>query len=128
MNIFGLGTDIIECSRIGKVIARHGDHFLQRIFTQHEIDYCHGKARATEHFAGRWAAKEAIFKSLGTGWRGDLQWTDFEIRRDDLGKPVVHVAGTSKDFLMEHRISNILISLSHCREYATATAIALTAE
>lgn len=125
MNIYGLGTDIIECTRIGRVIAKHGDHFLQRIFTPHEIEYCHTKARATEHFAGRWAAKEAIFKALGMGWRGQIQWTDFEIRRDDLGKPTVLVAGTSKDFLIEHKISNILISLSHCREYATATAIAL---
>lgn len=126
MNIYGLGTDIIECTRIARVIARHGDVFLQRIFTPHEIAYCHGKARATEHFAGRWAAKEAIFKALGTGWRGHIQWTDFEIRRDDMGKPLVHVAGTSKDFLIEHRIGNILISLSHCREYATATAIAIS--
>ena len=126
MNIYGLGTDIIECTRIARVIDRHGDIFLQRIFTPHEIDYCQGKARAMEHFAGRWAAKEAIFKSLGTGWRGQVQWTDFEIRRDDMGKPVVHVAGTSKDFLLEHKIIDILISLSHCREYATATAIAIT--
>jgi holo-[acyl-carrier protein] synthase len=125
MKIYGLGTDIIECARIAKVIERHGDLFLRRIFTPHEIDYCHGKKRSTEHFAGRWAAKEAIFKALGTGWRGKVQWTDFEIRRDELGKPNVHVCGTSKDFLKEERIANILLSLSHCREYATATAIAM---
>jgi holo-[acyl-carrier protein] synthase len=125
MNIYGLGTDIIECARIARVIEQHGDVFLRRIFTPHEIDYCHGKKRSTEHFAGRWAVKEAIFKALGTGWRGKLQWTDFEIRRDELGKPIVHVCGTSKDFLIKERIANVLVSLSHCREYATATAIAV---
>src|ERR1051325_4401385 len=88
MKIYGLGTDIIECARIARVIERHGDVFLRRIFTPLEIDYCHGKKRSTEHFAGRWAAKESIFKALGTGWRGKVQWTDFEIRRDDLGKPI----------------------------------------
>ena len=98
-----------------------------RIFTPAEIDYCNGKKRSTEHFAGRWAAKEAIFKALGTGWRGKVQWTDFEIRHDGLGKPVVHVTGTSKDFLIEERIADVLLSLSHCREYATATAIAVKA-
>ncbi len=128
MSIYGLGTDIVEVARIAKVIERHGDVFVRRIFTPHEIDYCHGKKRSTEHFAGRWAAKEAIFKALGTGWRGKVQWIDFEIRRDDLGKPIVHVCGTSKDFLMQERIADILISLSHCREYATATAIAVRGE
>jgi holo-[acyl-carrier protein] synthase len=125
MQIYGLGTDIVECARIARVIEKHGDLFLRRIFTPGEIDYCHGKKRSTEHFAGRWAAKEAIFKALGTGWRGKVQWTDFEVRRDDLGKPTVHVAGTSKDFLIEERIADILLSMSHCREYATATALAL---
>jgi holo-[acyl-carrier protein] synthase len=125
MSIYGLGTDIIECARIAKVIERHGDLFLRRIFTPYEIDYCNGKKRSTEHYAGRWAAKEAIFKALGTGWRGKVQWTDFEIRRDDLGRPVVHVGGTSKDFLIEEKITDILVSLSHCREYATATAVAV---
>jgi holo-[acyl-carrier protein] synthase len=128
MQIYGLGTDIVECARIARVVEKHGDLFLCRVFTAAEIDYCHGKKRSTEHFAARWAAKEAIFKALGTGWRGKVQWTDFEIRRDDLGKPTVHVGGTSKDYLIQERIGDILVSLSHCREYATATAIAMRAE
>jgi len=128
MQIYGLGTDIIECARIARVIETHGELFLRRIFTPAEIDYCNGKKRSTEHFAGRWAAKEAIFKALGTGWRGKVQWTDFEIQHNGLGRPVVHVTGTSKDFLIEERVADVLLSLSHCREYATATAIATRAE
>lgn len=125
MMIFGIGTDIVECLRIRRMIEKHGEVFLRRVYTEAEIGYCQGRARATEHFAGRWAAKEAIFKCLGTGWRKGMCWTDLEIRHDALGKPQVMAAGGVKEQLRRLRIADILVSISHCRSYATALAIAL---
>jgi holo-[acyl-carrier protein] synthase len=127
MEIYGIGTDIVECARIARMIERHGEVFLRRIYTDREITYSNGRKRTTEHFAARWAAKEAIFKALGTGWRGELSWTDFEIHHDDLGKPTVLVGGRSKEYLRRLRIADILVTLSHCRAYATATAVAVKA-
>jgi holo-[acyl-carrier protein] synthase len=125
MPIFGIGTDIVECVRIRKMIERHGEMFLRRVFTEREIAYCQARKRAMEHFAGRWAAKEAILKSLGTGWANGIAWTDMEIRHDRLGKPHVHVAGAVKEYMLQMRIADILISISHCRAYAVAYALAL---
>src|SRR2546426_12395792 len=67
MDILGIGTDIIECPRIGRMIEQHGELFLSRVYTAREIRYCQARKNAIEHFAGRWAAKEAILKCLGTG-------------------------------------------------------------
>jgi holo-[acyl-carrier protein] synthase len=128
MDIFGIGTDIVECIRIRKMIERHGETFLRRVYTPREIHYCQSRVRATEHFAGRWAAKEAIFKSLGTGWRRGMAWADMEIRHDHLGKPHVLAGAAVKAFLQDARIADVLISISHCRAYATAYAIALRRE
>ncbi len=125
MNILGIGTDIVECCRIAEMITEHGEAFLRRVFTEQEILYCNSHKRSTEHFAACWAAKEAIFKSLGLGLQGPLNWTDFEINHDAKGKPKVYVGGQSKDYLQSIRLMDIQISLSHCRSFATAFAIAL---
>jgi holo-[acyl-carrier-protein] synthase len=125
MEIVGIGTDIVECLRIGRMIEQHGELFLTRVYTEREIRYCQARKNATEHFAGRWAAKEAILKCLGTGWSRGVAWTDIEIRNDPLGKPQVMMCGGAKDHAQRLRISDILISISHCRAYATAHAIAL---
>jgi holo-[acyl-carrier protein] synthase len=125
MEIVGIGTDIVECLRIGRMIERHGELFLARVYTQREVRYCQSRKRALEHFAGRWAAKEAILKCLGTGWSRGLCWTDMEIRNDHDGQPQVLVCGGVKDRAQCLRISDIMISISHCRAYATALAIAV---
>jgi len=125
MDIVGIGTDIVECLRIGRMIEQHGELFLTRVYTEREIRYCQARKNATEHFAGRWAAKEAILKCLGTGWSRGVAWTDIEIRNDPQGKPQVMMCGGAKDHAQQLRISDILISISHCRAYATAHAIAL---
>jgi holo-[acyl-carrier protein] synthase len=125
MEIIGIGTDIVECLRIGRMIEQHGELFLTRVYTEREIRYCQARKNATEHFAGRWAAKEAILKCLGTGWSRGVAWTDIEIRNDPHGKPQVMMCGGAKDHAQRLRIGDILISISHCRAYATAHAVAL---
>jgi holo-[acyl-carrier protein] synthase len=125
MEIVGIGTDIVECLRIRRMIEHHGELFLNRVYTEREIRYCQARKRSTEHFAGRWAAKEAILKCLGTGWRRGLSWTDMEIRNDPGGQPRVHMCGGAKDLAQAMHISDILITLSHCRAYATAYALAV---
>jgi holo-[acyl-carrier protein] synthase len=125
MQIVGIGTDIVEVLRIGRMIERHGELFLTRIYTEREIRYCQERKRAMEHFAGRWAAKEAIFKCLGTGWQRGLCWTDVEIRNDGKGKPRVLMCGAAKDLAQNLHVADILISISHCRAYATAHALAV---
>lgn len=125
MQVFGIGTDIVECRRIARMLEKHGEVFLRRVFTEAEIAYCQKRKRAVEHFAGRWAAKEAVFKSLGTGWAKGMCWTDIEIVHNPQGQPQVHVRGAVREFMEHHNISNILISISHCFHYATACAMAL---
>jgi holo-[acyl-carrier protein] synthase len=127
MEIVGIGTDIVECLRVGRMIERHGELFLRRVYTDREIRYCQARRRAVEHFAGRWAAKEAIFKCLGTGWKRGLDWTEIEVANSHEGKPEVHLGGATKETAVALRIADILLSISHCRAYATAYALALRA-
>ena len=124
MIILGIGTDIIECPRIGQMIARHGELFLRRVYTEREIRYCQARKHAIEHFAGRWAAKEAILKAIGTGWARGIAWTDMEVRNAPGGAPKVLVCGGAKDAALERGIGEIFLSISHCRTYATAYALA----
>jgi len=125
VEIAGIGTDIVECLRVGRMIERHGELFLRRVFTEQEVRYCQARRRAMEHFAGRWAAKEAILKALGTGWTRGLDWTDMDIRPDPAGRPHVHLGGGVRDLAESLHVGKILLSISHCRAYATAYALAI---
>ena len=125
MNVVGIGTDIVECLRIAQMIERHAELFIQRVYTQHEIEYCSVRKAATQHYAGRWAAKEAVLKALGTGWAGGIRWRDIEVRNDSAGKPRILLGGGARDVCEDLEISEMLISISHCRSHATAYAIAL---
>ena len=87
MDILGIGTDIVECPRIGKMIEQHGELFLRRVYTEREIRYCQARKHAIEHFAGRWAAKEAILKAMGTGRSRGVAWTHLEVRNGQDGQP-----------------------------------------
>jgi len=127
-NIFGIGTDIIECLRIAQMIERHGELFVHRVFTPLEIQYCQSRKSSTQHFAGRWAAKEAILKAIGTGWRKGISWRDVEVRNEPGGKPVVAMRGGARDVLEKLEIADILVSISHCRSHAMAYAVALAAD
>ncbi|MGA2034121.1 MAG: holo-ACP synthase [Thermoguttaceae bacterium] len=127
-NIIGIGTDITECLRVARMIERHGELFINRVYTPEEIRYCQHRRAATQHFAGRWAAKEAILKALGTGWRGGIAWRDIEIRNEPGGKPLVAVRGGVKELIEELGVAKILVSISHCHTHATAYAIAIGRE
>ncbi len=125
MDILGIGTDIVECLRIRRMIERHGELFLTRVFTERELRYCQRSRHATEHFAGRWAAKEAVLKCLGTGWSKGLCWTDIEVANDPAGKPAVRLYAATLDHARGLGIRDVLISISHCRAYAMAYALAV---
>ena len=127
-DIIGIGTDITECLRIARMIERHGELFINRVYTSEEIKYCQSRKQTTQHFAGRWAAKEAILKALGTGWRRGISWRDIEVRNEPGGKPIVAVRGGAKDVVEQLGISEIHVTISHCRSHATATAIAVGRE
>jgi holo-[acyl-carrier protein] synthase len=128
MEIVGIGTDIVECLRVGRMIEQHGELFLNRIYTPREIRFCQSRKRAMEQFAARWAAKEAVFKAMGIPWRRGMEWTDLEIRQEEPGAtPQVLLAGATKDQAQTLGIGAILLSMAHCRAYATAYAIALRA-
>ena len=123
--IAGLGTDIVEVDRIAKMIADHGDHFLQRVFTPAEIEHCRPRRESAPHFAGRWAAKEAVMKALGTGFTPDVGWTDIEILVKPSGQPYIQLHGKALAYADSHNFGEILVTISHTSTYATATAIGL---
>jgi len=125
MNVLGVGTDITECLRIAQMIERHGELLVGRVYTPLEIDYCRSRRMATQHFAGRWAAKEAVLKALGTGWRRGISWRDIEIRNNLGGRPQAFLKGGTQEIAERLGIRCILVSISHCRSHATAYAVAL---
>ena len=119
---FGIGTDIIDTRRVEKMVAR-GRQCLETIFTEKDMDHCETKARNSELYAARYAAKEATLKALGTGWRGGLAYSDIEIINNELGKPQVFVRGEVKIYFDRHQIRQTSISLSHTKELAIAVVI-----
>ena len=128
MQIIGIGTDIIECDRIAQMLARHGERFTNHVYTEEEFRYCSGKKIAEQHFAGRWAAKEAVLKALGTGWAAGITWTDAEVVIQAGGKPTIRLHRGAAQKATELGITEVLISISHCKAYAMATAIAVGVE
>lgn len=125
MNLYGLGTEIVDVARIARMIHRHGETFLRRVFTEREMRQCHAHPQSTECFAALWAGKSAILKSLGqTRPRHPGEWIDFEILQSGQGKPQVLVGGASKTALVQLRLADLVVTVAHCRTYATATALA----
>jgi holo-[acyl-carrier protein] synthase len=118
--ILGIGNDIVEITRIKRLLERYPHRFLNRVFSPNEQEYCLKRKEPALHLAGRFAAKEAIVKALGIGFSQGLSWLDMEIRHDANGKPTVFFSSFANRLLNNPLI---LISISHCREYATAVAI-----
>lgn len=123
--IIGIGTDITECLRIARMIERHGELFINRVYTTEEIRYCQSRKQATQHWTGRWAAKEAVLKALGTGWRRGIRWRDVEVLNEPGGRPVVLIRGGAREAAQQLGIAQVLVTISHCHTHATATAIAV---
>lgn len=119
----GIGTDIIEIKRIKKSIERHGKHFLNKVFTLKEQKYCHRYKDPTPHFAARFAAKEAVVKALGVGFRNGITWLDIEIINNSNGQPIAYLSDRMSE---QFRSPELLLSMSHCREYAIATAVKIS--
>ena len=118
--ILGVGNDIVEIDRISEAIAKFGDRFLHRIFTDAERAYCQSHHIAAPHFAGRFAAKEAIVKAFGVGFKNGLSWKDIGVDRGPLGQPLVVLSAKARELLGDPQC---LITISHCRDYAMATAL-----
>jgi holo-[acyl-carrier protein] synthase len=125
MDIAGIGTEIVECLRLRRMIEEHGEQFLLRVFTEKEVRFCQSRRYATEHFAARWAAKEAVLKSLGAHGGKGTSWTDIETESDDAGNAKVVIHGGLGEVMRTRGAAEILLSMSFCRAYATATAIAI---
>jgi len=122
--IIGVGTDIIEVERIRDMIVRHRTRFIQRVFTEGEVKYCRGRKRAAEHFAARFAAKEATLKALRIGLRKGITWRDMDVVIGELGQPDIRLAGGAALRAEELGVNHLHVSLTHTENYAAATVVA----
>lgn len=129
LNVHGIGTEIVEVARIARMIADHGEDFLRRVFTEHEIRRCRAHPRPPELHAAIWAAKESAFKALGTSWRRGVPWTDVEVLHDprDPDAPPwrLRLHAAARDVARRRGVSRCLVSLSTTRHYAAAHVLAL---
>ena len=120
--IIGTGIDIAQVGRISRAVDKWGERFLNRIWTAHEVGYCWRKKNPFEHLAGRFAAKEAVSKALGLDWSKGLKWKEIEIINNHLGTPEVEFSGEAKRTAQKLKVRKILLSMSHCKDYAVASA------
>ncbi|PSH04847.1 MAG: holo-[acyl-carrier-protein] synthase [Acidobacteria bacterium] len=118
--IVGIGVDLCEVDRMEAAIARHGERFLARIYTEAERAYCESKPNRMERFAGRFAAKEAAMKAIGTGWRRGVAWRDFEVKRAASGQPIIVFDGAARKIAEELGVKRALVSITHTRSMAMA--------
>jgi len=121
--IVGLGVDIAEVERIQAAIGRHGQPFLKRVFTPNEIEYCERFKNKFERYAGRFAAKEATMKALGTGWGRGVRWVDIEVAREPGGRPTIRLAGEAAKIAGCLGVKRISVSITHTEEEALAQVI-----
>ncbi len=125
MKIIAHGIDLVDFPRIESMLERHGTRFLDRVFTEREQSDADSTKNRIERLAGRFAAKEAILKLLGTGWRGKIAWTDIEITNNTMGQPVVEFSGEVKRLARECQIEQVALSITHTANFAIASAVAL---
>lgn len=119
--VIGIGIDIIEIERIKKSVDDYGDSFLNKVYTKNELDYCLAKHNKYQHLAARFAAKEAIYKALASGWKKDASWMNIEIINEPTGLPTAKFFGKLKEFMGEDK--DIKISMSHSDNYVTCVAL-----
>ena len=120
--IAGVGTDLVDVNRINEKIAKESG-FRELVFSSAEIAYCESKAKKAEHYAARFAAKEAFLKAIGTGWKNGTAFNEIEINNDASGKPGIALLGETANTLASVHIKKIWISLSHVEKFASAVVI-----
>src|SRR5262249_52597234 len=120
MRIIGHGIDLVETSRIAGMVERHGERFLERVFTAAEVAHGRGRKRQVEHLAGRFAAKEAVLKALGTGWAEGIGWRDIEVVTLPSGAPTLHLSGQAAKLAHGQGVSRWHLSISHTESHAIA--------
>ena len=125
MEIIAHGIDLVDFPRIEDMVKRHGQHFLNRVFTAAEQAYAETNKNRMEKLAGRFAAKEAVLKLMGTGWRGKIAWTDIEIVNNPAGQPQVTLSGEVEKLAGKLAIKHISVSITHTANFAIASAVAM---
>lgn len=125
MEIIAHGIDLVDFPRIEDMVNRHKDRFLDRVFTASEQAYAKANRNGIEKLAGRFAAKEAVLKLLGTGWRGKIAWTDIEVVNTSSGQPQVNLSGEVKKIADNLGITQISVSITHTANFAIASAVAI---
>jgi holo-[acyl-carrier protein] synthase len=125
MKIIAHGIDLVDFDRIRKLLDSHGPSALQRVFTAQEQADSNKLRDPIERLAGRFAAKEAVMKLIGTGWRDGVAWTDIEVINDPLGQPLVRITGAVKKIADRKGIEQITLSITHTANFAIASAVAL---
>jgi holo-[acyl-carrier protein] synthase len=121
--IIGTGVDIVEISRIKNAAKKWKKSFLEKIFTEKELEYSNEKTSSYQHLAARFAAKEAVVKALGSGLTSRMEWKDIEVWNEQSGKPNVRLSGEVKRISKDMGVKDIIISMSHTRTYAIANVI-----
>lgn len=125
MQIVAHGIDLVDCGQIDRLVHRHGGRFLNRVFTPAEQAYAGAGKNRTDRLAARFAAKEAVFKLIGTGWRENISWKDIEVKNDSFGRPEVKLTGRVKEIADKMKITQISLSITHTSSFAIASAAAL---
>jgi holo-[acyl-carrier protein] synthase len=120
--IIGIGVDLVKIDRIDKAGKNH-DGFLERLFTDREREYCARQKFPAQHYAARFAAKEAVLKAIGTGWSAGIKWTDMEVLHGEGGGPIVNLSGRVKDLMDLKGVKQVLLSYSHDEGYAVAQVV-----
>jgi len=123
--ICGTGVDIVEVFRMRDAINKWGTNFLSKIFTKKEMEYSYSRRFSHQHFAARFAAKEAVFKAFGEGRRSPIKWTDIEILNNGEGRPVVEFHDDALKLKKSKKINRVIVSMSHSKNYAVANALLL---
>ena len=118
-----MGVDIAEVDRIRSAIERHGEPFLRRVFTVAEREYCEQFRNKYERYAGRFAAKEAAMKALGTGWRRGVRWVDFEVVRESSGRPTIRLDGEAIKIASQLGVQRVSLSITHTASQALAQVV-----
>lgn len=121
--IKGFGVDIVEVKRVKAAVKKYGRRFLYKIYTKRELDYCRSKGAPEQHLAARFAAKEAVYKAFGGDGKIAIAWTDIEVINEKNGKPKVILKGSAKRLMNKRNVLNVVISLSHTKNYAVGNCL-----